>query len=147
MCSHDKFLKQGALVLEAPTNVAAKQLAKDSGIKGIPLLSSLNMLNFPFSFLPRTYWEKEAGLPLEPGPRPLPVPTAESGMTSLWMDSMEASHQMEQPERRSEPRLRRRTTWKLPAGRNNTSVPHETDPELKGSATQPPRTGPIKTGI
>ena len=50
MCSHDKFLKQGALVLEAPTNVAAKWLAKDSGIKGIPLLSSLNMLNFPFSF-------------------------------------------------------------------------------------------------
>lgn len=50
MRSHDKFLKQGASVLEAPTNVAAERLAKDSGIKGVSLLASLNTLNFPFSF-------------------------------------------------------------------------------------------------
>ncbi|KAF9784483.1 hypothetical protein BJ322DRAFT_849234 [Thelephora terrestris] len=50
MRSHDKFLKQGASVLEAPTNAAAERLAKDSGIKGVSLLASLNTLNFPFSF-------------------------------------------------------------------------------------------------
>jgi len=36
--------------LEATTTAAAERLAKDSGIKGIPLLASLNSLNFPFSF-------------------------------------------------------------------------------------------------
>jgi hypothetical protein len=50
MRSHDKFIEQGASVLEAPTNAAAERLAKDTGIKGIPLLASLNTLNFPFSF-------------------------------------------------------------------------------------------------
>jgi hypothetical protein len=50
MRSHDKFIKQGTSVLEAPTNVAAEQLAKDSGIKGVSILASLNTLDFPFSF-------------------------------------------------------------------------------------------------
>ena len=50
MRSHDKFIKQGTSVLEASTNAAAEQLVKDSGIKGVPLLASLNTLNFPFSF-------------------------------------------------------------------------------------------------
>ena len=50
MRSHDKFIEQGTSVLKAPTTAAAKQLAKDLGIKGVPLLASLNSLNFPFSF-------------------------------------------------------------------------------------------------
>ena len=50
MRSHDKFIRQGMEVLEARTNAEAERLAKDSGIKGVPLLSSLNTLNFPFSF-------------------------------------------------------------------------------------------------
>ena len=50
MRSHDKFIKQGAAVLAAPTNAAAEQLAKESGIKGVPLFASLNTLDFPFSF-------------------------------------------------------------------------------------------------
>ena len=50
MHSHDRFINQGTSVLQAPTNAAAEQLAKDSGIKGVPLLASLNTLNFPFSF-------------------------------------------------------------------------------------------------
>ena len=50
MRSHDKFIQQGTEVLEASTSTAAERLAKDSGIKGVPLLSSLNTLNFPFSF-------------------------------------------------------------------------------------------------
>ena len=50
MRSHDKFIEQGTAVLEASTAAAANRLAKDSGIKGIPVLSSLNTLNFPFSF-------------------------------------------------------------------------------------------------
>ena len=50
MRSHDKFIRQGTEVLEASTGTAANRLAKDSGIKGVPLLSSLNTLNFPFSF-------------------------------------------------------------------------------------------------
>ena len=50
MRSHDRFIRQGKEVLEASTTAAAERLAKDSGIKGIPLLSSLNTLNFPLSF-------------------------------------------------------------------------------------------------
>ena len=50
MRSHDKFIQQDMEVLEASTGAAANHLAKDSGIKGVPLLSSLNTLNFPFSF-------------------------------------------------------------------------------------------------
>ena len=50
MCSHDKFIQQATLVLEADTRTAAERLAKESGIKGVPLISSLNTLNFPFSF-------------------------------------------------------------------------------------------------
>ena len=50
MRSHDTFIAQGTAVLEAATNAEAEQLAKDSGIKGVPLLASLNTLNFPFSF-------------------------------------------------------------------------------------------------
>jgi hypothetical protein len=50
MRSHDRFIQQGTAVLEVATNAAAERLAKDSGIKGVPLLSSLNTLNFPFSF-------------------------------------------------------------------------------------------------
>ena len=50
MCSHNKFIQQATSVLEADTSAAAERLAKESGIKGVPLLSSLNTLNFPFSF-------------------------------------------------------------------------------------------------
>ena len=50
MRSHDKFIEQGTAVLEASTNAEAERLTKDSGIKGVPLLTSLNSLNFPFSF-------------------------------------------------------------------------------------------------
>lgn len=50
MRSHDKFIKQGTAVLEASTNAEAERLAKDSGIKGVSVLASLNTLNFPFSF-------------------------------------------------------------------------------------------------
>ena len=50
MRSHEKFIQQGTEVLEANTTAAAERLAKDSGIKGVPLLSSLNTLNFPHSF-------------------------------------------------------------------------------------------------
>jgi len=50
MRHHDRFIQQGTEVLEASTKAAAERLAKDSGIKGIPLLASLASLNFPFSF-------------------------------------------------------------------------------------------------
>ena len=50
MHSHDKFIQQGMEVLEVRTNAEAKHLTKHSGIKGVPLLLSLNTLNFPFSF-------------------------------------------------------------------------------------------------
>ena len=50
MRSHDRFIQQGTKVLKASTTAAAERLAKDSGIKGVPLLSSLNTLNFPLSF-------------------------------------------------------------------------------------------------
>ena len=50
MRSHKRFIEQGTAVLEANTCAAAKRLLKDSGIKGIPLLTSLNTLNFPFLF-------------------------------------------------------------------------------------------------
>ena len=50
MCSHDRFIQQGTEVLEVSTTAEAEHLAKDSGIKGVPLLSSLNMLDFPLSF-------------------------------------------------------------------------------------------------
>jgi hypothetical protein len=47
---HDRFIQQGTAVLEATTNAVAKRLAKDSGIEGVLLLSSLNTLDFLFSF-------------------------------------------------------------------------------------------------
>ena len=50
MRSHERFIQQGTAVLEANTSTAAERLAKDSSIKGVPLLSSLNTLDFPFSF-------------------------------------------------------------------------------------------------
>lgn len=50
MRSHERFIEQGTAVLEASTDAEAKRLAKDSGIKGVPLLSTTNTLNFPFSF-------------------------------------------------------------------------------------------------
>ena len=50
MRSHERFIQQGTEVLEAGTTAVAERLAKDSGIKGVPLLSSLNTLNFPLSF-------------------------------------------------------------------------------------------------
>jgi len=50
MRSHDRFIQQGMAVLEAGTGAAAERLAKDSGIKGVPLLSSLGTITFPSSF-------------------------------------------------------------------------------------------------
>ena len=101
----------------------------------------------PGLLLPRTYWGKEAGLPPEREPKPSPAPTVESGTTSPWKDSKEASPLTERPERHSGLRLQHRTTWKLPIGRNGTDVPCGTGPEPEGSVTQPPRTGPIRAGI
>ena len=50
MRSHTRFIQQGTAVLEAGTNAESERLAKDSGVKGVPLLASLDSLNFPFSF-------------------------------------------------------------------------------------------------
>jgi hypothetical protein len=49
MRSYDRFIQQGTAVSEATTDAAVERLAKDSGTKGVPLLSSLNTLDFPFT--------------------------------------------------------------------------------------------------
>lgn len=48
--SHDSFLAQAKEVQFAPTAAESDRLAKDYGIKGIPVLSVLPSLSFPLSF-------------------------------------------------------------------------------------------------
>ncbi|KAG6847183.1 hypothetical protein H0H93_009630 [Arthromyces matolae] len=48
--THQRFLEQAAEVDHSVTNVAAEALAKESGIKGTPLLSVLSSLSLPHSF-------------------------------------------------------------------------------------------------
>jgi len=50
MCNHATFIKQVNQVLVAATINEANELAKEYGIKGVLLLSSLGSLNFPLSF-------------------------------------------------------------------------------------------------
>ena len=48
--NHKEFLEDGRAVMAAATNNASEQLARDSGVKGVPLLSYLPSLAFPISF-------------------------------------------------------------------------------------------------
>ncbi|GJF00485.1 transposase family Tnp2 domain-containing protein [Phanerochaete sordida] len=48
--THDEFLAQAREVERAATNAAANELAKECGIKGVPVLSCLSSLSFPLSF-------------------------------------------------------------------------------------------------
>jgi hypothetical protein len=48
--TQNEFLEQAHAVEMAPTNSAREELAKQYGIKGIPVLSSLSSLSFPSSF-------------------------------------------------------------------------------------------------
>ncbi len=49
--SHDGFMVHAKVVESAPTETQREALAKEYGIKGIPLLSALRSLRFPQSFL------------------------------------------------------------------------------------------------
>lgn len=48
--THEEFLTQAEGVDMASTNSAREQLAKQYGIKGVPVLSSISSLSFPSSF-------------------------------------------------------------------------------------------------
>nr|GAT57216.1 predicted protein [Mycena chlorophos] len=48
--THDEILRQAHEVEDAPSNAAAERLAKQYGVKGVPLLSFLDSLSFPGSF-------------------------------------------------------------------------------------------------
>ncbi len=48
--SHDGFMAHAKVVESAPTETQREALAKEYGIKGIPLLSALGSLRFPQSF-------------------------------------------------------------------------------------------------
>lgn len=48
--SHNRFMAQAKAVESAPTETQREELAKASGIKGVPLLSDLGSLRFPQSF-------------------------------------------------------------------------------------------------
>ena len=48
--THDEMLKEGRDVMAAPTQAAAERLSKQSGVKGLPILSYLPSLSFPTSF-------------------------------------------------------------------------------------------------
>jgi len=50
LCSHDGFMVQAKAVESARTEIQQEELAKVSGIKGVPLLSALGSLRFPQSF-------------------------------------------------------------------------------------------------
>ena len=47
---HDSFMMQALSVDTAPTEKDRKELVKAYGIKGVPLLSALTSLRFPWSF-------------------------------------------------------------------------------------------------
>ena len=48
--THEKLLEQATEVEMAPNNVTHERLAKEYGIKGIPVLSSISSISFPSSF-------------------------------------------------------------------------------------------------
>ncbi|KAF7302298.1 hypothetical protein MIND_00797300 [Mycena indigotica] len=48
--THSEMLQQGQEVENAPSTAAANRLAKQYGVKGVPLLSHLDSLSFPGSF-------------------------------------------------------------------------------------------------
>lgn len=48
--THDEFLQQANEVADAATETQSESLAKEYGIKGVPLLSVLSSLSFPNSF-------------------------------------------------------------------------------------------------
>lgn len=48
--THDELLAQALEVQQATTNAEAERLAKQYGIKGVPILSCLDSLSFPASF-------------------------------------------------------------------------------------------------
>jgi len=50
LCLHDRFMAQAKTVESAPMETQREELAKASGIKGVPLLSDLGSLRFPQSF-------------------------------------------------------------------------------------------------
>ena len=50
LCMHDEFMTQAKEVESAGTEVQREELAKAYGIKGIPVLSYLRSLRFPWSF-------------------------------------------------------------------------------------------------
>ncbi|PPR04117.1 hypothetical protein CVT24_010600 [Panaeolus cyanescens] len=50
MRTHKQFMRQAARVQLATTSTAAKELSKEYGIKGVPLLSYLSTMAFPASF-------------------------------------------------------------------------------------------------
>jgi hypothetical protein len=47
---HEEFLEQAHVIEMSPNNSMHEQLAKQHGIKGIPVLSSISSLSFPSSF-------------------------------------------------------------------------------------------------
>lgn len=48
--THNKFLEQARKVQQALSTAAVEWLAKEHGIKGVPVLSLLSLLFFPLSF-------------------------------------------------------------------------------------------------
>ncbi|KAJ2927450.1 hypothetical protein H1R20_g9645, partial [Candolleomyces eurysporus] len=60
ICDHDGFLKDACHVQMAPSQAEADQRARDSGVKGVPILSHIPSLIFPHSFpldLMHLLWE------------------------------------------------------------------------------------------
>ena len=49
--THQTFIKQAIEVQTAVTTTASEQLAKQYGIKGLPLLAALTSLSFPYNFM------------------------------------------------------------------------------------------------
>ena len=47
---HDKILDMGRQVQQALTNVEAERLAKEYGVKGVPILSFIQSVQLPWSF-------------------------------------------------------------------------------------------------
>jgi hypothetical protein len=49
--THEEFMRQAREVQFAPTEASSNRLATEYGVKGIPLLSFLSTISFPYSFL------------------------------------------------------------------------------------------------
>ena len=50
LCHHDEILDMGRQVQRALTNAEAEQLAKEYGVKGVPVLSFVRSVQLPWSF-------------------------------------------------------------------------------------------------